>query len=342
MSRRKRSHINARPKGKVPRSTPKERLEYARKEWERDPSISIMGTDGMHSRCKEIFGVSPTYEQLQAVRAAVAKKQREARIAKEKELERANKQSVLTPEQAAALTGQHLQVVPDDEDTEQGTVAGKTVTFPKVSLSALPPDLRQLIEEGRGRTLSEDDAAIRHMYAAYLFEHFPKTTQAQMRAAVQHRFGMGIANDRSADARALAEQQAMERIASDYFDGVPGSIGMSKKSHVNELRKRFIGSGLRMGHDRAKAKAEKFVEREASRRRGQHRIEPSPQPLPKKDEVTVQAKPISSQDNVRVALQMIREEIPDLARLELVVPREGSPVVRIERHAEMTFNLDEG
>jgi hypothetical protein len=336
VSRRKRPHVNPRVKGKPTKSTHAERLEYARKEWERDPKISVMGGGGMHARCKEIFGVSPTYEQLREVRTAVAQKQREAYKAKLDAEDRANKHPVLTPEKAKKL----LDPVGFGAPPEPSTEGDDNVL--QIQQHHMPPALRaRLQEENAGRKNTERDREIRQWYAITVYSVHPRARQEQVRATLRARFGRGIGNAQSGELRLKVHETMMEDMAADYFKSVPGLIEMSSRRHIVELAKKFRAA-LPMGHERCRQYATVHVQGEQERRRLARRGD-SPPPAPAEDEKKKEApvrKSATSQENVRTALQMIRDEIPDLSRLELVVPRDGKPTVSIERHTVEQFGLE--
>jgi hypothetical protein len=159
-------------KGKRPRSTAQERIDYAKARWEEDPNITINGKNGMNQRLMEVFGLCARAEQLMAVRSEVL-----AARAKAREVGT----PVLTPQQREEFDAPRptLCVVNGSKEDE---------------MSDEKPTRTTPVVPAPGTTRSINDAKIRYDFARSYQQRNPGAPMRQIIDAVKDEFGIGIDN----------------------------------------------------------------------------------------------------------------------------------------------------
>lgn len=161
-------------KGKRPKSSAQERLEYCREQWEADPHIPINGRNGMNQRLMEVFGITARSEQLMAVRSEVLSRKKAARTFN----------PVLSVDQADALKKappRHDVTEPPQLtliDEKEEDMNNRRNSYPVVPAP------------GCGRSI--DDAQIRYDWARSYLQRYPKAGNREIIDKVRAEFGVGI------------------------------------------------------------------------------------------------------------------------------------------------------
>jgi hypothetical protein len=326
-------------KGKHPKSTAKERLDYCRQEWERDPTIPINGRGGMSRRLLEIFGKTARDEQLIVIRNEIVAKHKE----RKKERQRMN--PVLTNEQRLALTKPPTEkrIVENVENVERARDAAeekkqpaapvplKVVSddaerkeFEKKVAAALPEEPKKarsiplVPAPGAGRTI--EDAAVRYEFARDFIRRHPDAINAKVQSMLVDQFGKGI--------------------STNALGTIRRELGVGRIRRRRNERARTT--------KRSRPVAQMPVPTPEPAPAPPPQVEPTKEPLveavPVKEEksaVSVKTEESTKGPNapkqggsqepaeaIRAAVQMLLEEVPSLRRLELNVSDDGKPSVK--------------
>jgi hypothetical protein len=176
----KRRTMDIEYRGKKQVMSAEERVAWVRKQFVKDPSISVMGVGGMHWRMKEIFGKSMSTDELHKIRreALLERKEMEDKkfnnpVLKKEDIDRLkDKTAVIIKKNMSPV----LSVVPP---SQQPVPASTPVTGSKDE------------PKTAGVGMSQAAVNIRFEYARSIVDRNPSITINAVNEEVKKKFGMG-------------------------------------------------------------------------------------------------------------------------------------------------------
>lgn len=318
-----------------------------------------MGRDGMVHRLKREFGKAPSYEQLQELHAEVAREQREARKRKEFFEERANKHPVLSEETAARLR----LVKPDPEPAVPGHAPEQDQDMGMKARPAKRPhrhadDFRDNPRGDNGSIYPDDfieevDQALQNKPAG--------TTSLQLLESYGFPGGTDFYRLRSNWRRRRGEPHAKPRKAKSPLAELAPSVAFGGKKALNPERLVEAARTAVMANDMSAAGAsrqsitracrigwttlQKYLDDpqylrdarkvlaaagEAAPVNGTPASTPPPAVTVADPPPQTEATPEADENDVIIAVRMLLEAVPGLARLELTHEPGEAPSVKYE------------
>lgn len=321
MARRQRVNINRPGRDKPVHVSAAERAVWAREQWVRDSSISVMGNNGMHARLMEIFGKSMPYEDLNAIREEA----RQERIKGKFKLDN----PVIAPEKAAVLRAvpePAPESIPAPEPVKEEPMAKKnTATTP-------PEEVQRRIE-----------------FARVLITENPEINSSQIRERIRTKFGGGLDTYVIARLRNEITGYQMGKQNRPSKERVPtAKPGTGRGRKDSAIRKDFARMIAAEKPDMiavdlvAAVKAEYGygIDTEAAceilrRARGLKKYEhqkanaapPVAAPRTPAPPVAKPSQASTAADAIRAALTLLLDEVPSLKTLNLSIDDKGKPHV---------------
>ncbi|MDX1421507.1 MAG: hypothetical protein R3322_00115 [Kiloniellales bacterium] len=156
---------------KKTRGTAADRIEWVREQWRNDPHITINGKDGMNQRLLEVFGVAMRAESLMDIRSEVRAEAAKAQKEKEKfSNSMSEKVQAIRESWSEKKAPPPLKLV---EETSEEKGAG-------------------VVAKKKNSSRSRSDTRIRREWARRLIQGNPSFSNLEVMEAVRNKFGIGM------------------------------------------------------------------------------------------------------------------------------------------------------